>query len=270
MKEWVYGSNPVYETLRAGRRKIYRLWVDESARLKKADPSWKPGDQGDYALETKRNRLHEVVHLADRLAIPIESVSRQKLNNINSGHQGVVLEVGEYPYIDLGDILTNASHKHEHPFILILDALHDPQNLGTLLRTAEISGTHGVLLPLRHTASITPAVVSSSSGASEHLMISRVNLAQAISRLKQEGLWVVGLDEALESQPLSQVKLSGSLALVVGNEGTGMRSLVRDSCDILMRLPMIGQIGSLNAATAGSIALYFAWQARSFKHAIDG
>jgi 23S rRNA (guanosine2251-2'-O)-methyltransferase len=142
--------------------------------------------------------------------------------------------------------------------------LQDPQNLGTLLRTAEGAGVHGVLLPLRHTVTVTPAVVGASSGASEHLLIAQVNLAQAIAALKESGVWIVGLHGGQQAERVDRVRLDGPLALVVGSEGQGMRPLTRDSCDILMRLPMRGRVESFNAAVAGSIALYLAWQARSF------
>jgi 23S rRNA (guanosine2251-2'-O)-methyltransferase len=137
--------------------------------------------------------------------------------------------------------------------------------LGTLLRTAEIVGVHGVLLPLRHTVTVTPAVVHASSGASEHLLIAQSNLSQALETLKREDVWVVGLEGSSQALLPDQVRLDGPLALVVGSEGEGMRSLVRASCDLLMRLPMRGQIESLNAAVAGSVALYLAWQARGWK-----
>ena len=148
--------------------------------------------------------------------------------------------------------------------MLILDALQDPQNLGTLLRTAECVGVHGVLLPLRHTATITPAVVNASSGASEHLLVAQVNLAQAIETLKEANVWVIGLDGGGRLSRSSGCAWMGALALVVGSEGQGLRSLVRNSCDVLVRLPMRGQVESLNAAVAGSVALYLAWQARKF------
>jgi 23S rRNA (guanosine2251-2'-O)-methyltransferase len=120
------------------------------------------------------------------------------------------------------------------------------------------------LLPLARTATITPAVVNASAGASEHLLVAQANLAQSITQLKEADIWVVGLDSGAEAQPLNEVRLDGRLAIVVGSEGQGMRGLVRDSCDILLRLPMRGKIESLNAAIAGSVGLYFAWQARSF------
>jgi 23S rRNA (guanosine2251-2'-O)-methyltransferase len=176
----------------------------------------------------------------------------------------VAVEASGYTYCGLQDILDVAEIRAEPHLILILDALQDPQNLGSLLRTAEIVGVHGVLLPLRHTVTVTPAVVNASSGASEHLQIAQVNLAQAIQSLKELGVWVVGLDSRPEAQPPGRIRLDGPLAVVVGSEGQGMRPLVRDSCDYLMRLPMRGKIDSLNAAVAGSIALYLACQARGY------
>ena len=246
MREWLYGRNPIYETLRAGRRRAFRLWVAQNA--------------------SEKGRLADILRLAGQQHIPVERVPRPRLEDYGAEAQGVALEAGEYPYSDLPSILTNAAQRDEPPFVLLLDTLQDPQNLGTLLRTAEIAGVHGVLLPYRRTATVTPAVVNASSGASEHLLIAQVNLAQAIAELKDAGLWVIGLEGDPQSgaQPPARVRLDGPLALVVGNEGEGMRRLTRDSCDLLLALPMRGQIDSLNAAVAGSLAIYLAWQARGF------
>ncbi len=244
MKEWIVGRNPVYEVLRAERRKVFRLWVAQKSDQKR--------------------HLADAMNLAAKRGIPVEFVSRQQMDSRWENHQGVGLEVGEYPYSAIFDILDRAEQRGEQPFLLILDTVQDPHNLGALLRTAEVVGVHGVLLPLRRTATVTPAVVSTSSGASEHLLVAQTNLARAIEDLKKEGVWVYGLEGAAESQSFPDVNLSGPLALVVGNEAKGMRSLVRDSCDVLLRLPMRGKVDSLNAAVAGSIALYFAWNARGF------
>lgn len=244
MKEWITGRNPVYETLQAGRRQFFRLQIAEGV--------------------AEKGRLDEILTLSRMANIPVERVPRKQLESLDAGHQGVALQVSGYRYCDLIDILEGASRHQEPPLVLILDTLQDPQNLGTLLRTAEIVGVHGVLLPYRRTATVTPAVVSASSGASEHLLINQTNLAQAIEVLKEEGIWVIGLDSGSEAQVADKVRLDGALALVVGNEGEGMRRLVRESCDLLMRLPMRGEIDSLNAAVAGSVALYLAWQARNF------
>jgi 23S rRNA (guanosine2251-2'-O)-methyltransferase len=175
------------------------------------------------------------------------------------------VEVSDYPYVSLPDLFDLAEQRNEPPLFLILDTLKDPQNLGTLLRTGEIVGLHGALLPFKRTATVTPAVVSASSGASEHLLITQINLAQAINTIKEAGVWVIGLEGDPESQPIEKTDLNGPLSLVVGGEGQGMRTLVRNSCDQIVRLPMRGRIDSLNAAVAGSIALYLAWGARGYK-----
>jgi len=243
MKEWIYGRNAVYETLRARRRQPFQLRLAHGVDVK--------------------GSLSEILRLAAERRLPVERLPRASLDLLSNGHQGVALEVSPFFYSDLTEILKIADKQTEPPFILILDVLQDPQNLGTLLRTAEAVGVHGVLLPLRQTATITPAVVNASSGASEHLRIAQINLAQAISTLKEAGVWVIGLDAGPQAQPPEKVRLDGPLALVVGSEGTGMRDLVRRSCDLLLRLPMRGQVASLNAAAAGSIALYLALQART-------
>lgn len=241
MKEWITGRNPVYETLRAKRRHVFRLLL---ARGLKTDL-----------------RLESIIKLARERKAPIEEVQRDRLDNYSLNHQGIALEASMYPYVALEDLINPA--RDEVPFFLILDTIQDPQNLGTLLRTAEIMQVHGVIIPTAHSALITPAVVSASSGASEHLLITQYNLVQAIERIKAVNAWVIGLDEDSRSKTPPQLNLDMGIALVVGNEGTGLRKLVRQSCDELMRLPMHGKVESLNAAVAGSIALYLVRQARS-------
>lgn len=242
--EWLYGRNPVYEALRANRRKFTTLRIADNVQLK--------------------GRVNEIRELALAQSITVEKTPRKNLDEIVKNNQGVALEAGDYPYEDITDILALIAERQQVPFLLILDTLQDPQNFGTLLRTAEIVGVHGVILPHRHTATVTPAVVNASSGASEHLLIAQGNLAQTIEALKQNDIWVVGLEGGEEAQLPDQVRLEGAIALVVGNEGEGMRRLVRESCDLLLRLPMRGQVDSLNAAVAGSVALYLAWQARKY------
>lgn len=243
MKEWITGRNPVYEALRASRRQLFRLIVATGVQ--------------------EKGRLEEILRLAASRKLPIERVPRQRIDALGENPQGVAIEVSGYPYTGLEDIRERASQRGEELFVLVLDELQNPQNLGTLLRTAEAVGIHGVVLPLRHTAGVTPAVVTASAGASEHLLIAQSNLAQALSWLKEAGAWVVGLEGSEAAQPPDQIRLDGPLALVVGSEGEGMRPLVRQSCDLLMALPMHGQIESLNAAVAGSIALYLALEART-------
>ncbi len=242
MKEWITGRNPVYEVLRARRRQVFRLQVAAGVQ--------------------ETGHLPEVLKLAAERKLPIQRVPRQELDALGDNHQGVAIEASGYPYSTLDEIARLSQRREEPLFLLILDMLQNPQNLGTLLRTAEVVGVHGVLMPFRRAASVTPAVVNASSGASEHLLITTLNLAQAIEALKKAGAWVVGLEGGPEAQPIAQVRLDGPLALVVGNEGEGMRSLVRRSCDLLVSLPMRGKVESLNAAVAGSVALYLALQAR--------
>ncbi len=242
MKEWILGRNPVYEVLRANRREPLRLLVAQGAE--------------------EKGRLAQIIQMAAAHKLPVERAARPRIEAMGENSQGVAMEVSGYPYSDLTEILSLAETRQEPLFVLILDVIQDPQNLGTLLRSAEAAGIHGVLLPLRRAAGVTPAVVHASSGASEHLLVAQANLHQAIETLKQAGAWVIGLEGGPEAQPVEKTRLDGPLALVVGSEGEGMRLLVRSSCDLLVRLPMRGQIESLNAAVAGSIVLYLALQAR--------
>ncbi|HWQ04375.1 MAG TPA: 23S rRNA (guanosine(2251)-2'-O)-methyltransferase RlmB [Longilinea sp.] len=248
MKEWITGRNPVYEVLRTRRRDVFRLWVAAGVE--------------------EKGKLTEILHLAAERKLKVERVPRGQIDGIGepgSQAQGVALETSGYPYVAMADIFERAQERKEPLFVLVLDMIQNPQNLGTLLRTAEVVGVHGVVIPLRRAASVTPAVVHASAGASEHLLVAVANLAQVIDELKEAGAWVIGLEGGEETQLASSVRLDGPLALVVGNEGEGMRLLVRKNCDVLMRLPMHGQIDSLNAAVAGSVALYLALAARD-KH----
>jgi 23S rRNA (guanosine2251-2'-O)-methyltransferase len=245
MSEWIVGRNPVYETLRADRRQCHQLQIarglDEDARVR------------------------DMIRLAERKNLAVSRVERHVLNEQGENHQGVALKVGAYPYVDISDILARGAERDEPLLVLLLDVLKDPQNVGTLIRTAEAVGVHGVVLPYRRTATITPAVVSASSGACEHMLVTQANLAQTISLLKEEGAWVVGLEAGEGAQSPDEIDLSGPMAVVVGSEGRGMRRLVKSSCDFLLALPMRGKIDSLNASVAGSIALYLVWEARGYR-----
>jgi len=244
MKETLYSRNAVYETLRAKRRQPFSLEIAEGVK--------------------EKGRLSDILGLAKERKIPVKRVPRGRLDRLKSNHQGVALEASGYPYADLVDIFELAEERKEPLFVLLLDTLNDPQNFGTLLRTAEVVGVHGVVVPLARTVGVTPAVVNASSGASEHLLVAQANLHQAIDALKEAGAWVIGLDQNGETVgTIRESSLQGAIGLVVGSEGEGMRPLTAKSCDILMKLPMKGKIESLNAAVAGSIALYLAYLARS-------
>ena len=245
MADLLYGRNAVREALRAQRRALQRLLVSSGAQ--------------------EAGTLGEVVKLAERVGVPVERVDRHDLDRRlrEANHQGVALECGDYPYVEQEECLTLADERGEPALLLMLDHLQDPQNVGTLLRTAEVVGAHGVVIPGRRAAEITPAVVNASSGATEHLRIAVVaNLAQAIAEVQKAGVWVVGVEDDERAQDYDRVDLDLPLALVVGAEGPGLARLTRERCDFLIRLPMAGQIASLNAAVAGSIVLYHAWRIR--------
>jgi 23S rRNA (guanosine2251-2'-O)-methyltransferase len=178
-------------------------------------------------------------------------------------HQGVIARVSSYPYLSLDELLDLSKQRRERPFFLILDSLKDPQNLGSLSRTAEAVGVHGIIIPKRRSVSVTEAVSRASVGAIEYLHVAQVtNLARTLDRLKEERVWVAGVEDHPDAQDYREADLDMSLALVLGSEGQGMRRLTAEKCDFLFRIPMVGQINSLNVSVAGSIMLYRAWEAR--------
>lgn len=246
MPEYVWGRNPVLETLRSSRR-VKRLLIADGQR--EAPP------------------LASILQEVARRQIPVETVPRSRLDQLSQGavHQGCLAVVEARRYATLDEVLNHAREKQEDPFLLILDAIQDVNNLGSLLRTAEAAGVHGVLLPQHHAAEVNATVVKTSAGATEHLLIAQeTNLARTIDALKKENIWVIGLVGEAKTE-YAQADLTGPLALVVGNEGKGISRLVREHCDLLIHLPMHGQINSLNAAVAGSIALYEALRQRALR-----
>jgi len=247
MLEMLYGRNAVYEALRAERRRCENILVAEGIQ--------------------KSGTAARILALAEERGIPIRRVARQQLDQLGAvNHQGMAAQVDSYSYAELDTMLNLAQQCGELPFLLLLDCLQDPQNLGTLLRTAEAVGVHGVVIPRRRAAQVTPAVSNASAGAVEHLLIAQVtNLVRTMGDLKEQGLWIVGLERTPQAQDYRQADLNMPLALIVGSEGGGLRRLVRERCDLLVQLPMRGKVNSLNASVAGSIALYEAWQQRQNK-----
>ena len=239
MREILYGRQPVREALRAGRRQIYKLLLAEGLK-----PTGIVG---------------EIVALARQVEVPVQAVSRHELGRLggDANHQGFAAEVSGYPYAHLPDLLRAAQEAGEPAFLLLLDHLQDPQNLGSLLRSAEAAGVHGVVVPERRAAGVTPAAVRASASAAEHVKVALVaNLVQAMRSLQGHGLWLAGLEASPQARLYTQADLSGPLGLVVGSEGQGLARLVRETCDFVIRLPLYGQVESLNAAVAGAIALY--------------
>ena len=244
MPRMVYGVRPVLELLRARGREVSLVLLADR--------------------EVATRALREVVEAARQSAVTSEARPRASLDELvgTTGHQGVVAIVGEYPYADLEDLLAEAARRGEPPFLVILDGVQDPQNLGALVRSAHVFGAHGVVIPQDRAAPVTSAAVKASAGATEHTRVARVvNLARTLELLRGRGLWIVG-GVADGGRPPWEVNLSGPLALVVGAEGKGIRPLVLRGCDHLVRIPMRGQVASLNASAAGAVLLYEAVRQR--------
>lgn len=237
-RDIVYGRNAVTEALRAGRRRVRQVEIAEGTE------SGRP--------------INDLVALAADRGVEVRYVSRTEIEAHAPGvnHQGVIANVGPYPLADYADIL-EATRNNPNALLLVLDSLQDPQNLGTLLRTAEAAGVTGVILPEHRAVGVTPAVVNASAGAVEHLQIAVVpNLVRAVEAAKAAGAWVIAAEAEMDATPLARADLTGPLVLVVGSEGQGVGRLLKESCDLVVRIPLIGRVGSLNAATAGSILLY--------------
>jgi 23S rRNA (guanosine2251-2'-O)-methyltransferase len=247
MSELLHGRHAVLEALRARRRHLFRLWLE--------------GDEGKAT-----GIVAEIIEEAKERNLPLRFIKgglfdKFKSERVNS--QGVALETGEFVYSPVDEILRLAKRREEPPFLLLLDHIQDPQNFGTLIRSAEAMGVHGVIIPDNRAVHVTPAVSNASSGAVEHLLVSKVvNLNRTIEELKGQNIWVGGLDSAPETPPLDQANLKGAIAVVVGSEGEGLSRLTREKCDFLMRIPMVGNVDSLNASVAGSIVLYRVRQMR--------
>jgi 23S rRNA (guanosine2251-2'-O)-methyltransferase len=232
----IAGRNPVIEALRAG------TMIEKVVIL--------AGVRGDI--------IEKIRGMARRNRVPVVEVGKQKFRELVSDTttQGVVAIVGTKSYVEIDDILAQASERSEPPFVLILDEIEDPQNLGALIRTAECVGIHGVIIPKHHAASVNQTVAKTSAGASEHVPVAKVtNIAQTLEELKQKGLWIVGSSSDAE-QLYTEVDYAMPIALVVGNEGKGIRQLVKEKCDFLVRIPLYGKVGSLNASVAGALVMY--------------
>lgn len=230
------GRNAVTEALKSGRG-INKLWI---------------------ASGDREGSVSEIAALAKERGIVVQYVERAKIESLAGGHrhQGVLAYVAPVPYAELDDILKAAEEKGEAPFLVLLDELEDPHNLGALLRTADATGVHGILIPKRRSVSLNATVAKTSAGAVEYVPVARIgNIAQTLKKLKEKGFWVAGADMDGE-KAYYEADLTGPLVLVVGSEGRGMSRLTKDACDFIVSMPMVGRINSLNASVAGSILMY--------------
>ena len=227
------GRNPIREALKAGRD-MEKLLVAKGELIGSA---------------------REIVAMAREQKVIVQEVDRAHLDAMAPGHQGLIAVVSAYAYKTVDDMLALAKERGEAPFLVILDGVTDPHNLGAIIRSAECAGAHGVIIPERRAVGLTPAAVKASAGAVEYLPVAReVNLTRTIERLKKEGVWIYGT--AMDGEDYRKVDYSGAKALVIGSEGEGMSRLVGESCDKVVTLPMKGKIESLNASVAAGILLY--------------
>ncbi|MDQ8737763.1 23S rRNA (guanosine(2251)-2'-O)-methyltransferase RlmB [Paenibacillus sp. LHD-38] len=234
--EMIAGKHPVLEALRSGRE-INKIWIADGAQKTLTQP---------------------IVAEAKKFGIVVQFVDKRKLDSLTPGvtHQGVVAQAAAFAYVEVEEILERAKQKDELPFILLLDEIEDPHNLGSILRTAECTGVHGVIIPKRRSAGLTATVLKTSAGAAEHVPVARVtNLAQTIDKLKEAGVWVAGTDLSA-TQDVYKMKFDMPLVVVIGNESKGMGRLIKEKCDFLVKLPMLGQLNSLNASVAAGVLMY--------------
>jgi 23S rRNA (guanosine2251-2'-O)-methyltransferase len=242
--ERLAGPHAACEALRSGRRIVYRVLM---------------------ARHENPPLVTEILEAAAARRVLVEARSRAELDRLAPGgiHQGVVAEAGPYPYADPEGIVDRAMGTDPPGWFLILDGIQDPQNLGAIARTAEAAGASGLLLPRDRAAAVTAAAVRASAGATEHLAIGRVaNLATFLAGAKARGVWAVGAAADGERE-LFAADLTGPLALVIGSEGRGLRQLTRRQCDFLLRIPMLGRVGSLNASAAAAVCIYEVVRQRS-------
>jgi len=224
----------------------------------------------EYLLLSKgdtEGSIKQIIQLAKDRKIVIKEVDRKKLDSMSETgvHQGVMAIVTPFKYCTVDDILEVAKIRNEKPFVVILDEIEDPHNLGSIIRTAELSGVHGIIIPKRRNVGITPTVYKSSAGAVQHMKISKVtNINTVIDELKEKGLWVYGADIKGEEYSYNE-DFSGACAIVIGSEGRGISNLTLKKCDKLVKIPMVGKINSLNASVAGGIMMYEVLKSRIIK-----
>jgi 23S rRNA (guanosine2251-2'-O)-methyltransferase len=234
-EDYVIGRNPVLEALKSGRD-INKIFIIEGLH---------------------KGVMLQITQIAKENNVIVQFVPKKKLDQMNEGnHQGVIAHVAAYQYSELDDLFKLAEQRNEPPFFLILDEIEDPHNLGSIMRTADAVGAHGIIIPKRRAVGLTATVAKVSTGAIEYIPVVRVtNIARTIEELKERGIWIAGTD-AKGSQDYRRLDGGMPIGLVIGSEGKGMGRLIRDKCDFLFHLPMEGKVTSLNASVAAAILMY--------------
>jgi len=245
-EDYIVGKNPVIEALKS-KRDINKILIAEGSQ---------------------RGQMQQITHLAKESKVLVQFVPKKKLDLItDQNHQGVLAYVAAYKYAELDDLFQSAQEKNEPPFFLLLDEIEDPHNLGSIMRTADAVGAHGIIIPKRRAVGLTATVAKASTGAIEYIPVVRVtNMAQTIDELKEQGIWIAGTD-AKGDQDYRNFDGTMPLGLVIGSEGKGMGRLIRDKCDFLISLPMAGKVTSLNASVAAALLMYEVYRSR---HRIEG
>ncbi|KAA9018702.1 23S rRNA (guanosine(2251)-2'-O)-methyltransferase RlmB [Niallia endozanthoxylica] len=240
--DYIMGKNPVIEALKS-ERDINKILIAEGSQ---------------------RGQMQQITSLAKELNVLVQFVPKKKLDSLAEGnHQGVLAQVAAYQYAEIDDLFAKAEKQKETPFFLLLDEIEDPHNLGSIMRTADATGAHGIIIPKRRAVGLTATVAKASTGAIEHIPVVRVtNMARTIDELKERGIWIVGTD-AKGKEDYRQFDGTMPLGLVIGSEGKGMGRLVRDKCDFLIRLPMAGKVTSLNASVAAALLMYEVYRKRN-------
>jgi len=240
-EDFIIGRNPVIEVLKSSRD-INKIWVAENSL---------------------KGQAQQITKLAKERGITINFVPKKKIDQMVEGnHQGVVAQVAAYEYVHVDDILKVAEERGESPFLLLLDEIEDPHNLGSIMRTADAVGAHGIVIPKRRAVGLTATVAKSSTGAIEHIPVARVtNMARTIDELKGKGVWIVGTD-AKGADDYRNLDGKMSLALIIGSEGKGIGRLIKEKCDFLIKMPMVGHVTSLNASVAASLLMYEVYRKR--------
>lgn len=242
MDNYIIGKNPVLEAIKSSRE-INKIWIGEGSQ---------------------RGAMQSIIKAAKESGVVVQFVPKKKLDEMVEGnHQGVVAQVAAYQYYELDELFKRAETRGEDPFFLILDEIEDPHNLGSIMRSADASGAHGIIIPKRRSVGLTTTVAKASTGAIEHIPVVRVtNIARTIDELKEKGVWVAGTD-AKGKMDYREIDGTLPIALIIGSEGKGISRLHKEKCDFLLQLPMKGHVTSLNASVAAALLMYEIYRKRS-------
>ncbi|MCM0598251.1 23S rRNA (guanosine(2251)-2'-O)-methyltransferase RlmB [Periweissella fabalis] len=240
--DFVIGRHPAVEALKSTEQTINKVWLQDGIHS---------------------DAISEVLALAKERGLVVQNAPKSKLDELSDGqnHQGVVLSISAFEYAQLDDLFAKAAEKDEAPFFLILDSIEDPHNLGSIMRTADAAGAHGIIIPKRRAVQLTATVAKTSTGAIEHVPVVRVtNLVNTVKELKERGLWIFGTD--MNGTDYRRWDANGPVALIIGNEGRGVAPLLKQNVDEMLTIPMIGHVQSLNASVAASLLIYQGFSSR--------